>query len=297
MPILGNDLLHSWMDRIRKLGVKDLWLTSVVHDENRPYSSLAEFTREGIERFLMIKLKSYAEMDLTDLLRFHCENRNSITEAHDAQGHLGVSLLDQLALRSIGLEMDSPQAARRQIPYSFRGYSKRILSAKERQELVRDCLGSACAMRPIGTLIREQIWVGQDAEIADSVRFVGPAYIGARTVIRAGATIGPFASVESDSVVDCGTEIKHSTILPHTYLAPALSINNSLVDGGYLESLRWSGVADLHPGRLGNRIEPSRRRTQAFFAAASDSFSSRVNLRGWGFNRSSSPEQWRKVQL
>ncbi len=28
MPILGNDVLQSWMERVRKLGVQSLWLTS-----------------------------------------------------------------------------------------------------------------------------------------------------------------------------------------------------------------------------------------------------------------------------
>ncbi len=46
-----------------------------------PWSALAEFARQGVERLLMIKLKSYAEMDLADLLRFHCESRNPVTEA------------------------------------------------------------------------------------------------------------------------------------------------------------------------------------------------------------------------
>ena len=28
MPILGNDVLQSWMGRVRKVGVQSLWLTS-----------------------------------------------------------------------------------------------------------------------------------------------------------------------------------------------------------------------------------------------------------------------------
>ena len=139
-------------------------------------------------------------------------------------------------------------------PYQFRGYAKRILSAKERQELVRDALTGACAMRPLGTEIREQVWVGEGANLADSVRVIGPTYIGARTIVHAGATIGPFASVERDCVVDCGTTVERSTVLPETYLAPGLLIRHQLVDGGYLEDLSWGAVADLRPAGLGNRI-------------------------------------------
>jgi carbonic anhydrase/acetyltransferase-like protein (isoleucine patch superfamily) len=298
MPILGNDLLHSWMDRIRMLGVKHLWLTSIVGDENRPYSVLAKIAREGIERFLMIKLKSYAEMDLPDLLRFHCENRNSVTEAHDAQGRLGVSLLDQLALPLIekAPESSGTTADSGRTPYSFRGYAKRVLSARERQELVGDGLTGACAMQPIGTQVREQVWVGEDVEIADSVRFAGPAYIGARSIIRAGATIGPFVSVESDCVVDCGTTIERSTILPHTYLAPGLLIRDSLVDGGFLEHLRFGAVADLNPGRLGRRIGHAHRLTREFLATANNNLSSAC-ASPESVGTAASSELWRQVQL
>ena len=89
MPILGNDVLHPWMERVRKLGVPSLWLTSGAHDGSVGLSALAKFVRQGIERLLVIKLKSYAEMDLADLLRFHCERRNPVTEAHDASRSAG----------------------------------------------------------------------------------------------------------------------------------------------------------------------------------------------------------------
>jgi hypothetical protein len=304
MPILGNDLLHSWMDRVRGLGVKSLWLTSAAHDKN-PYSALSRFARQGVERFLMIKLKSYAEMDLRDLLRFHCESRNSVTEAHDAQGNLGVSLLDQLVVRSAEAIAEAKEDPFHvaidsgRIPYSFRGYAKRILSAKGRQELVGDGLTGVCAMRPMGAQLREQVWIGEGAEISDSARILGPAYIGARTVIRAGATIGPFASVERDCVVDCGTAVEHSTVLPHTYLAPGLLIRDSLVDGGYLEHLSWRAIADLHPSGLGGRIE-SKRKGNSFdvipHVSANDSFSAPRTF-AWGCETTTSSPLWQQVQL
>src|SRR3984957_20754535 len=157
MPVLGNDVLQSWIERVRTLGVHNLWLTSRPQDGSLT-RSLAEFARQGIERLLVIELKSYAEMDLADLLRFHCERRSPVTEAHDAAGQLGVRLLDRPALHATAEKEDSScsPTGSAQTPYQFSGYSKRILSAKERQELVGDGLTGACAMRPMGTQIREQ---------------------------------------------------------------------------------------------------------------------------------------------
>jgi carbonic anhydrase/acetyltransferase-like protein (isoleucine patch superfamily) len=298
MPILGNDVLRSWTERVRKLGVQSLWLTSNSPDESVDRSALAEFARQGVERLLVIQLKSYAEMDLADLLRFHCESRNPVTEAEDARGPLGVCLRDYLALHATRQKSAFPSAPTDsgQIPYQFRGYAKRILSARERQELVGDGLTGACAMRPLGTQIRNQVWVGEGAKLADSVRVIGPTYIGARTIVHAGATIGPFVSVEHDCVVDCGTTMERSTVLPYTYLAPGLLIRNELVDGGVLEDLSWRAVADLRPAGLGSRIQRRESRRQAFHE--SDVLSRAGRTSGWDFARSSTASQpWLRVQL
>jgi hypothetical protein len=300
MPILGNDVLQSWMERVRKLGVQSLWLASGPRDGTVARSELARLARQGVERLLVIKLKSYAEMDLADLLRFHCQKRNPVTEACDARGQLGVSLLDRLALRAIDekQELSCDSTDRGRPPYKFNGYAKRILSASERQELVGDALTGACAMRPLGTEIREDVWMGEGAILADSVRLVGPAYIGARTTVRSGATIGPFVSVEHDCVVDCGTTVERSTVLPYSYLAPGLLIRQGLVDGGYLENLNWGTVVDMQPAGLGSRIQRREARKPVFNGIPADTSSLTDNVLPWQFAPSSSGAQpWLQVRL
>ena len=286
MPILGNDVLQSWIERVRKLGVQSLWITSSHGDDSEACFALPGFARQGFDRLLMIKLKSYAEMDLADLVRFHCEKRNSVTEAHDARGQLGVCLLDHRELQAAAEKHQFPGSVISRgrntydhHPYQFRGYAKRILSASERQELVRDGLTGACALRPFGTEIREQVWIGEGVNLADSVRVIGPAYIGARTIVREGATIGPFASVERHCVVDCGTTVERSTVLPNTYLAPGLLIRHGLVDGRYLQDLGWGAVADLEPAGLGGRIHRRESHGQAF--GESDGFSRAESGSAW----------------
>jgi hypothetical protein len=295
MPILGNDVLQSWIERVRTLGVHNLWLASRPHDGNLA-RSLAEFARQGIERLLVIKLKSYAEMDLSDLLRFHCERRNPVTEAHDAQGRLGVSLLDQLALQGEDQKASSACTDSAQNPYQFSGYAKRILSARERQELVGDGLTGACAMRPAGTTVRDQVWIGEDASVADSARIIGPAYIGARSIVRPGATIGPFASVERDCEIDCGTTVERSTVLPNTYLAPGLLVKDGLVDGGYMEHLVWETVTDLRPAGLGRRIERPESTKRVFSAPANDGLPMGSTF-AWDPSPANASQPWRQVQL
>jgi hypothetical protein len=303
MPVLGNDILQSWIERVRKLGVQHLWLTSDARNASVAGSAVEQLVRQGVERLLVIKLKSYAEMDLSDLLRFHCERRNPVTEAQDSHGQLGVCLLDRPTPPSTAEKRSSSAAtASGRIPYCFSGYAKRILTARERQELVGDALTGGCAMRPAGTQIRDQVWVGEGANLADSVRLVGPTYIGARTIVRAGATIGSFASVESDCVVDCGTTVERSTVLPHTYLAPGLLIRHGLVDGGQMEDMAWGTVANLQQAGLGSRIQrrelPTSQFKPTFLETAPDAFSRADGSVVWDFAASSSASQpWLQVRL
>lgn len=256
LPVLGNDVLRTWTDRVRSLGVDSLLLAP---DRSHTWDLAAELGRlfrQGIERLLMIKLKSYAEVDLADLLRFHRQSRNSVTEVQDSQGRLGVSVFDHVGLGAASERKSSSIASSfDRAPYSFRGYAKRIWSSKERQELVGDGLTGACAMRPLGTEIRENVWVGKGVSLADSVRLIGPTYIGDHTVVRAAATIGPFASIERDCLVDYGTTVERSTVLPRTQLGPGLLIRNALVDGGRLEHLECGAVADLLPAGLAKRMQ------------------------------------------
>jgi carbonic anhydrase/acetyltransferase-like protein (isoleucine patch superfamily) len=277
LPVLGNDVLRTWTERIHKLGVPRFWLTPTADDDCEISSGLGKLARQGIERLLMIKLKSYAEMDLSDLLHFHCQKQNSVTEAHDSRGHLGVCVFDHAALAGLGKTNDSaiPVDGKRNL-YPFRGYAKRILSATERQELVGDALTGACAMRPLGKEIREQVWVGEGVDLAESVRVIGPTYIGDRTIVRAGAVIGPFASVERDCLVDCGTTVERSTVLPGTYLASGILIRHALVDGGYLEDLRCGAVADLLPSGMAGKVHCHAQRSMS--EPAADIFSRAGNV-------------------
>jgi hypothetical protein len=296
MPILGNDVLHPWMDRVRRLGVQNLWLTSGYGNENATWIEMAKLVKQGVERFLMIRLKSYAEMDLADLLSFHCQSQNSVTEAHDSRGLLGVCVLDRQALPEEGPRSESPvfPVENQRTRYAFRGYAKRLLSATERQELVGDALTGACAMRPAGAQVCEQVWIGESARLADSARVNGPAYVGDHTVVRAGATIGPFASVERNCVVDSGTTVERSTVLPGTYLGIGLHIQNACVDGEFLQDLRCGIVADLRPGGLARRIQGPE------FAAIQQEFDTTMDVSQFGrfgCEDVQTSGAWRKVGL
>jgi len=292
LPILGNKLLQIWTDRIRGLGLRSLWLTSCSHDALHVGSDPQDPFRQGVERLLVINLASYAEMDLDDMLHFHCQNQSMVTEACDSNGWLGVSILNcsvAVSGRNIHTHTESSQVMRN--AYPFRGYAKRIISPKERQELVADGLTGTCAMRPLGSELAQQVWIGENASLASSARVVGPSYIGDRTIVREGATIGPFASVEHDCVVDYGTTVEHAAVLPYTHLAPGLRFRKALADGGHLQDLESGTIVNLEAGCLAHRIpSESPRETHGLDVV---NIASREGETAW---RCPSTE-WRQVKL
>jgi hypothetical protein len=104
--------------------------------------------------------------------------------------------------------------------------------------------------------------------------------------------------VEHDCVVDCGTTVEQSTVLPHTYLAPGLLIRNSQVDGRHLEHLRWGAVADLQPAQMGRRIQARGSRRPLFSKADQNDLSG--GSFPWNFASKTSPamaQPWLQVQL
>jgi carbonic anhydrase/acetyltransferase-like protein (isoleucine patch superfamily) len=156
-------------------------------------------------------------------------------------------------------------------------------------------------MRPRGTEIRKQVWVGRDVQLAESAKIIGPSYIGERTVVRAGATIGPFASVERDCVVDCGTAIERSTVLPFSYVGPGLLIQHKLQDGRYLVDPLGGEVggevADLQPAGLGNRIPFHGTARQESRRTPADE-PEHAGAAAWGFAPFSTASQpWLQVQM
>lgn len=294
LPILGNDVRRMWTDRVHRLGVQSFWLDSVAHDKRKTYSELCKLAKAGVERILMIKLKFYAEMDLSDLLRFHCQSQNSMTEVHDSRGQLGVSVLDRPVVLAAARKNETSRTRTdfEPVTYPFRGYAKGILSPNDRQELVGDALAGACALRPVGTEIRERVWLGERVSLASSAKVRGPAYVGDGTVVRAGATIGPFVSVENQCIVDCGTTVEGSTVLPNTYLAPGLLVRKALIDGGEMEDLRSGTVVNLQECGLAMRLPGQ---TRSVFSESAPNASSVSNH--WWSHRSSSSQKLQDVHL
>ena len=251
-PVLGKNLLQHWMEKIRGLGIQ---VMSVGEDIPASAETLfSNFARQGLERFLVVCLKAYAEIDLTDFVRFHRETCNPITEAIDQEGPLGVRLVDRASFSPGASCASESEGLGRFAEYRFAGYVKRMMSPQSYSDLVSDALKGRCALQPVGSQVGEGVWAGEGLRMARSVRLSAPCYVGSNTILRDCVSIGPFSSVENNCFIDCGTTIESSSVLPQSFLAAGLNVRRSIVDGPYLEHLDSGTTVDLRAFGLGRRV-------------------------------------------
>jgi hypothetical protein len=260
-PVVGKTIVERWVERVQELGVG---MVSVVdRDVSVPnrIQRMIEWAKEGVDQILVIFMGSYAEIDFSDLLRFHHSGGHRITRVFDPQGPLGVSLLDRRAVIKATpyLGGEPPRSSR----YDFSGYVTRLSSTLAYRKLVQDALEGRCNIRPAGNTTDERVWIDPTASIHSSVKIQAPCYIGAHSKLNAGVTITGFSSVEDNCEIDVGTTLECASVLPNTYLAAGLHIHNAVVNGTKLEHLDRGVTVDLEPTALAARRRAIYPETQA----------------------------------
>lgn len=250
LEILGQTLLDRLTFNLKSVGIQDC--TVVSEDGTRPFlpsrtapdgmfvneweNAVASYLRQGIQSLLFVRLNSYNDLNYGDMLRFHVETGNSLTQAHASDGAIDVAVVNAA---SLGADPSYWQALRnlQQRRYIFRGYVNRLSQASDFYKLASDGLHGRCNLVPIGEQTRESIWQAPDAEIDDSAVVTGPVFVGAGSRIAACCTIAGAVSVERNCEVDCGTVVQESWITQNTYLGVALDVRRSIVSGNQLFNL------------------------------------------------------------
>ena len=261
--LLGKSIIQRSIDHLRGAGSQ---LASVVVTEGSPKSGEApwekvflDYAKNGVERIFLVALGPYCELPVDEVVQFHRSSQSQVTNVSDEQGPLGISLVeakcsdgDLGSFRNRLAALSSCSST-----YEFRGYANRLTGLSDYRKLIEDALTGRCALKPMGQQIRPGIWCGSGARISTSARILGPAYVGNRARVRAGAVIAPSTSVEQHSEVDCGTVVENSSILPHTYLGPGLHVTQSIVSGSRLVHLGRNIEVELARTGLLGRKGPS----------------------------------------
>jgi carbonic anhydrase/acetyltransferase-like protein (isoleucine patch superfamily) len=129
-----------------------------------------------------------------------------------------------------------------------------LQSAAELRKLTMDAFNLRVAFRPEGREIKPGVWVGENATIHASARVVAPAFIGARTKVRAAALITRGSSIEHHCEIDCGTVVQASNVLPFSYVGAGLELLHSAAGARHVANSASRRTAEIFDARLLNEL-------------------------------------------
>ena len=272
--IFGKSVLERCVERLRRASISNI---SVFADSSLPDAAVpilnaeikwvrasgdalwreaenafSDYGRSGVDTVLAIRLGAYTELDISDLLRFHLEQRTHVTMACDASGPLDFIAIDSGRRNDAAFLMRS-RLQRTRLPaaqYFTTAYSNRLSNPKDFRTLVQDGFLSRCEIRPSGTEIKPGVWVDGRARIHRSARILAPAYIGNGARIRAAAVITRCSSIEHHAEIDCGTVIEDASVLPYTFVGAGLDIAQVVVGNSRLAHVTRNVEVEITDPRL-----------------------------------------------
>ena len=116
LPVLGKPLLHRFTDRLKKAGVDSIAVLNtgecsspLVQDSRRSdlkwkdvsaqqawreaEEQFDEFVHSGADLVLLVRLGTYAEVEIDPLIQFHLDQRNHVTQVAREDGALDFFVL------------------------------------------------------------------------------------------------------------------------------------------------------------------------------------------------------------
>jgi N-acetylglucosaminyldiphosphoundecaprenol N-acetyl-beta-D-mannosaminyltransferase len=106
-----------------------------------------------------------------------------------------------------------------------------------------------------------------DAVVQAGALIEGPVLIGPGCLVASGARIGPLTLLTSDSVISTDSTVRHSVVLPHTYVGEGLELDEAIVKGRSVQHLRL-GVRTVLPTSEGLLLDlkPNHRIATSWYA-------------------------------
>jgi len=113
--------------------------------------------------------------------------------------------------------------------YVTEDYWEDIGTFEQYMKAQRDVLdGLVQGVRPPGTRLRDNVWVGERAQVDDE-EIEGPAVIGENVRVDGGAWIGPHCVVGDNVVVASGARLERSVVADNTYVGEGAELVDTLV--------------------------------------------------------------------
>ena len=275
LPVLGKPLLHRFADRLKKAGVDSIAVLNtgecsspLIEDAHRSdlkwkdvpalqawreaEEQFDQFVHSGADLVLLVRLGPYAEVEIDPLIQFHLDQRSHVTQVAKEDGALDFFVLSSSRRNDAAFLLRNKLAKMRVAakPFMTHGYVNPLETASDFRRLVLDSFLLKTSVQPAGEQVRPGIWIGTGARVHRSVRLVAPCYVGAYSKVRKGALITRCTSLEHHSIVDCGSVVEASTLLPLSYLGAGLDLTHSIVGNKRIVSVKYGAELEVEDQSL-----------------------------------------------
>ncbi|HUS19741.1 MAG TPA: hypothetical protein VMZ25_08830 [Terriglobales bacterium] len=218
-------------------------------------SAFASLTVVRPEAVLLIKLNCYAEMDWKAFLAKHRAGKHPVTRAWASGVHaLDMYLVDPRAEKEVEFllhnQLRHPRLIATRYQVSGEEYVHPLLHAADLREIAVDGLNLECQMRPAGREVKPGVWLADGSRIDEGVRLVAPLFVGKRARVRTGAVITRGSSIEHHSLVDCGTVVENTSILPFSAVGAGLDFTHAVVGNRQVVDLKRNVAVEIHDSTL-----------------------------------------------
>lgn len=316
IPMLGRPVLHRLADRLSKSGIDSI---SVINTADPSVSLVAaacrrdlrwknispdqvwraaedefnELVQAGAELVIVIRLGGYAEVEIDPLLQFHLDQRNHTTQVIATDGPLDFFVLSGSRRNDAAFLFRNRLHRMRvsTLPFITQNYVNRLRTSADFRRLTLDSFALKTTIDPVGEHVRPGVWIGKGAKVDRSVRLVAPCYIGEYARVCAGSLITRGSSLEHHSVVDCGSAVEASTLLPLSYLGAGLDLRHSVVGFKRIASVKYHAELEVDDSTLVSSISSVSAVRTLGHAANLIAFLPRQMIRIYLGGRSSRPPQ------
>jgi hypothetical protein len=215
-------------------------------------SAFNDMAQSGAELVVLIRLGSYAEVDFEKLVQYHIDRQSRVTQMAYEQEPLEIFCISA-SRRNDAASLFRTQLGkcRTECPlFQHQGYFNALANPRDLRQFAIDILTLQTQTCPAGREVRPGVWVVPGATVEKGARVLAPAFIGSLAQVRSGAVITRCSSVEHHAVVDCGTVIENSTVLPYSYVGAGLDLAHSVVGMGRIVNLRRDITVEIADPKL-----------------------------------------------
>jgi hypothetical protein len=215
-------------------------------------SAFNDMAQKGAELVLLVRLSSYAEADFEKLVQFHLDHQGRVTQMSRGEQRLEIFCISA-SRRNDAASLFRTQLTRcrTECPLlEHEGYFNALADARDLRQFAIDILTCQTQTYPAGEEAKPGVWIAPGALIEKGARVLAPAYVGSFARVHSGTVITRCSSIEQHAVIDCGTVIENSTVLPFSYVGAGLDLAHSVAGMGRIVNLHRDVSVEITDTKL-----------------------------------------------